>query len=151
MTTLYKKVGRRYQPVTEHDPAVTDGLPYGEHLISVRQGSESRRHHIDPALAPMIAAGLYAEDAMSRAIYNAMELRPKPAKLTPRQQELMAELTKSMNWQDAQWTRPCAQDAARAGVQALQEEATRRLTHPTVRQAYEHFLTVARLCDQSND
>ena len=151
MTTLYKKVGRRYRPVAQHDSAVMDGLPYGEHLISVRQGSESRRHHIDPALAPMIAAGLYAEDAVSRAIYNAMELRPEPVKMTPRQQELMAELTASMNQQDTRWTRPCAQDAARAGIQALQAEAQRRMSHPAVRQAYEHFLTVARLCDEPND
>lgn len=147
MTTLYKKIGRRYVAVTEHDPTVMDGLPYGEHLISVRPGSESRRHHIDPALAPMIAAGLYVEDAMSRAIYNAMELKPQSVKMTPRQLELMEELTKSMNRSDVRWVRNCASDAARAGIQALQTEAQRRMSHPAVRQAYDDFLLVAKLCE----
>ena len=148
MTTFYKRVGRRYVPVSEYDSELMDALPPGEHLISVRPGSESRRHHIDPALAPMIAAGLYAEDAMSRAIYNAMELRPQPVTMTPRQLELMEELTRSMNRQDARWVRNCAQDAARSGVQALQQEAQRRMSHPAVREAYEQFLMVAKLCEK---
>lgn len=151
MTTFYKKVGRRYVPVSEYNSELMDALPEGDHLISVRVGLTSRRYDVDAALAPMIAAGLYAEDAVSRAIYNAMELRPEPAKMTPRQLELLAELTQEFNRADAVWIRPCAQDAARAGVRALQAEAQQRMSHPAVRQAYEHFLTVARLCDQSDD
>lgn len=151
MTTFYRKVGRRYEPVEEYDPELLDALPQGDHLISVRIGLTSRRYAVDPALAPMIAAGLYAEDAIGRAIYNAMELKPQPVTMTPRQLELVAELTASMNQQDAQWIRPCAGDAARAGVAALQQEAQRRMSHPAVREAYDHFLTVARLCDDPND
>ena len=144
--TFYKKVGRRYVAVSEYDSELMDGLPQGDHLISVRVGLTSRRYDVDTALAPMIAAGLYAEDAISRAIYNAMELRPQTVTMTPRQLALMEELTRSMNSQDAQWIRPCARDAAEAGVRAMQEEAQRRMNHPAVRQAYEHFLTVASLC-----
>ena len=66
MTTFYRKVGRRYQPVEEYDPELMDALPEGDHLISVRVGLTSRRFDVDPALAPMIAAGVYAEDAISR-------------------------------------------------------------------------------------
>lgn len=146
---FYKKQGRRYVPVSEYDNELLDAFPRGDHLISVRPGISSRRYDVDTALAPMIAAGLYAEDAVSRAIYNAMELRPQTVTMTPRQLKLMEELTKSMNRQDAQWIRPCARDAAEAGVRAMQAEAERRMSHPAVRQAYEHFLTVARLCDES--
>ena len=146
--TYYEKRGRRYVPVAEYDNDWMDSFPEGNHLIVCRPGSVSRRYRIEPDLAPMIVAGLYAEDAMSRAIYNAMELRPQPVIMTPRQLKLMEELTRSMNQQDAQWTRPCAQDAARAGVQALQQEAQRRMSHPAVREAYEQFLTVARLCEK---
>jgi len=149
MTTFYQKQGRRYVAVSEYNSDVMDALPQGDHLISMRPGVSSRRYNVDAALAPMIAAGLYAEDAISRAIYNAMELRPQTVTMTPRQLELMEELTESMNQQDAQWIRPCARDAAEAGVRALQEEAQRRMNHPAVRQAYEHFLTVARLCDDN--
>lgn len=146
---FYRRVGRRYVAVSEYDSEIMDALPPGDHLISVRPGLTSRRHHVDPALAPMIGAGLYAEDAMSRAIYNAMELRPQKTVMTARQLELMTALTEEFRREDAVWMRPCAQDAARAGVAALQQEAQRRMSHPAVRQAYEHFLTVARLCDES--
>ena len=145
MTTFYKKVGRRYRPVSEYDPEVMDALPEGDHLISVRPGMCSRRYRVDPDLAAMVAAGLYAEDAMSRAIYNAMELRPQNKAMTPRQLELLTELTNEFSRADAVWARPCAQDAARAGVEALQAAAEQQLNHPAVRQAYEHFLVVAKL------
>lgn len=144
--TFYKKIGHRYRPVSEYNSEVMDALPQGDHLISVRPGLTSRRHSIDPDLAPMIAAGIYAEDAIGRAIYNAMELRPQKTAMTARQLELMTALTEEFGREDAVWMRPCAQDAARAGVQALQQEAQRRMSHPAVRQAYEHFLTVAKLC-----
>ena len=147
--TFYKKVGRRYVAVSEYDSEVMDGLPPGDHLISVRPGLTSRRHSIDADLAPMIAAGIYAEDAIGRAIYNAMELRPQKTVMTARQLELMTALTEEFGREDAVWMRPCARDAAEAGVRAMQEEAQRRMSHPAVRQAYEHFLTVARLCDES--
>ena len=144
--TYYEKRGRRYVPVAEYDNDWMDSFPEGNHLIVCRPGSVSRRYDVDPALAPMIAAGLYAEDAMSRAIYNAMELKPQKVTMTARQLELLEELTASMNRQDVQWTRPCARDAAEAGIRSLQAEAERRMRHPAVRQAYEHFLTVASLC-----
>ena len=147
--TFYKKVGRRYVPVSEYNSEVMDALPEGDHLISVRVGLTSRRHSIDADLAPMIAAGLYAEDAISRAIYKAMALRPQKTVMTARQLELMTALTEEFGREDAVWMRPCARDAAEAGVRAMQEEAQRRMSHPAVRQAYEHFLTVARLCDES--
>ena len=151
MTTFYRKQGRRYVPVSEYNSELMDALPPGDHLISVRPGISSRRYDVDAALAPMIAAGLYAEDAVSRAIYNAMELRPQKTAMTPRQLELMEALTEEFRREDAAWIRPCAQDAAQAGVRALQEEAERRMSHPAVRQAYEHFLIVAGLCEDSKE
>lgn len=136
-------------PVAEYNNDWMDSFPEGDHLIQCRPGSVSRRQRIDPALAPMIAAGVYAEDAISQAIYNAMELRPQPVTMTTRQLALMQVLTEEFGREDAVWARPCAQDAARAGVTAMQAEAARRMKHPAVRQAYEHFLTVAALCDES--
>ena len=148
MTTFYRKVGRRYVPVMEHDSELIDALPYGDHLISVRSNSQSRRHRVDPAFAPMIAAGLYAMDAMVNAIHEAQKLRfDQKVTMTPRQLALMEELTESMNRSDAVWLRPSARDSAEAAVRALQKEAERRMQHPAVRKAYEDFLVVARLCE----
>lgn len=152
--TFYEKVGRRYYPASEYDPQVLDALPQGDHLISVRLGSESRRCRIDPALAPMIAAGLYAQDAIVNAIHDAQKLRAdQKVTMTPRQLALMEELTESMNQSDAIWLRPSARDAAEAAVRVLQEEAQRRMRHPAVKKAYEDFLMVARLCgdDKENE
>lgn len=148
MSKLYKKVGRRYVEVGEYDREAMDYFPHGDHLVSVRPGNESRRYNIDPALAPLIAAGLYAEDAIVQAIYQAQEIRTMPVKLTKKQQELVNELTASMRRQDSHWLRPGARDAAEAGVQALQAEAQRRMKHPAVKEAYERFLLVAKLCEE---
>jgi hypothetical protein len=46
----------------EYDEYLMDGLPYGNHMIMVYPGGQSTRYNIDPALAPMIAAGRVAED-----------------------------------------------------------------------------------------
>jgi hypothetical protein len=145
MTTYYVKRGRRYYPVSHWDPQLDQALPPGHHLVSVRPGQESRRCNIEPARAPMIAAGMLAEEAMSRAIYNAMELRSAPIKLTARQQTLMKELTESMNRQDLRWMRASASEIAQAGVRALQEEAERLLENAAVRRAYEDFLLLCEL------
>ena len=153
MTTFYRKIGRRYVPALEHDSELMDALPAGDHLISVRTGTQSRRFNIDPALAPMIAAGLYAEDAIVKAIFEAQSIRPEEptVRLTKRQQELVTELTASMRRQDARWLRPSSRDAAEAAVRAMQEEAQRRMSHPAVRAAYEQFLAVARLCEDHQE
>lgn len=151
MTTFYIRRGRRYFPVRHWDPELNRAMPPGDHLVSVRPGRESRRYDIEPALAPMIAAGLVAEEAMVPGIVDAMALRPESQPLTDRQQELMAEITRSMNRSDLRWMRRTATDVARAGVQALQAEAERRLRNPAVRQAYEHFLMVSELTRREKD
>jgi hypothetical protein len=144
-TTFYVRRGRRYYPVSQWDPELDRAMPFGDHLVSVRENSETRRHCIEPALAPMIAAGLLAEEAMSRAIHNAMELRPQSQPLTPRQRELLRELTDSMNGADARWSRASAQDAARAGVEAMIEEAQRIMQSAAAQRAYRDFLLVVEL------
>jgi hypothetical protein len=150
-TTYYIKRGGRYHPVRQWDPQLDQAMPPGHHLVSVQPGQESRRYNIEPARAPMIAAGLLAEEAMSRAIANAMELKSSPIPLTPRQQELMSELTASMNRQDLRWMCASASEAAQAGVRALQEEAERLLTNVAVRRAYEDFLIVCELTKKEQD
>ena len=147
---FYEKRGRRYVPVAEYDNDWMDSFPEGAHLFVCRPGTVSRRYRIDPALAPMIAAGLYAEDAIVNAIHDAQKLRPdSKVALTPQQLALMEELTDSMNQSDLVWLRPSSRDAAEAAVRAMQEEAERRMSHPAVRAAYEQFLTVARLCEET--
>lgn len=150
-TVFYKKQGRRYIPVRQFDEEFRNSMPEGSHLLIVRPGSQSIRFNIEPALAPLIAAASTAEDAMSRAVYNAMELRPQPLKLTATQQKLVAELTASMNSCDARWLRSSSSDIARAGLEALQKAAEEKLAHPSVQDAYLHFLSVVALTKLYND
>ena len=54
MTTLYKKVGRRYRPVAEHEE--WDSYPEGAHLVICHPGSTMCRFSIDPDRAGLLAA-----------------------------------------------------------------------------------------------
>ena len=54
MTTLFKKVGRRYRPVAEHEE--WDSYPEGAHLVVCRPGSTLRRFRINPDTASLLAA-----------------------------------------------------------------------------------------------
>lgn len=147
---FYEKIGRRYLPVSEYDSDLMDSFDLGDHLVSKRPGITSRRK-IDPAFAPMIAAGMYAQDAMIQAISQSMELKPEPVKLTAHQRVLVKELTTSMNQQDARWIRASAFDAAEAGINALQQEIETLMANQAVRHAYEQFLLVCELTKGRNN
>ena len=75
---FYKKVGRKYVPVYEYDQTLMDSFPKGSHLVLCYPGGSSRRFNVDPAYAPMIAAGRVAEDAISKAIMDATEFSAYP-------------------------------------------------------------------------
>jgi hypothetical protein len=144
-TIFYVKKGRRYVPHSTYSPEFCDSFPKGTHLVDVYPGGTSRRFNIDPAYAPMIAAGRVAEDAMSRAISQASELRPQRTPLTQGQRDAWRRLAKEFGDELATLSMGCARDIAEAGVKAQMAEAEKLLVNPTVRKAYERFLFVAEL------
>jgi hypothetical protein len=91
---FYEKVGRRYKPVYEYDQTIMDAFPKGSHLVICYPGGQSTRYNVDPAYAPMIAAGRVAENAISNAIRTATDMRPKRAPITPAQQAAWENLIK---------------------------------------------------------
>lgn len=144
-TIFYKKVGRRYVPVSEYDNEYLDSFPKGDHLVSVYPGGSSRRFNIDPAYAPMIAAGRVAEDAISKALMRASDLRPQKAPITEGQRKAWDNLVKEFG-EDArclEW--PSAREACEEAVKAMSVEAEKLLSNPSVRKAYERFLLVCEL------
>jgi len=145
MTTLYKKVGRRYEPVAEYSNEAIDSFPRGTHLVMCYPGGQSRRFNIDPAYAPLIAAGRVAEDAICRAISKASELRPQTTPLTKKQKEAWEALKESFGDEISTLRGLSIHDCAEAGVQAMIAEAEKLMTHQSVRQAYDHFLLVCEL------
>jgi len=141
----YEKRGRRYVPVSEYDSDFVDSFSKGNHLIMCYPGGKSVRYNVDPALAPMIAAGRVAEDSMSKAIHDASELRPRQKELTVEQQRAWKHLIKLLGDDAYALQINSARDIAEAGLNAIQEEADKLMTNPSVRLAYEKFLTVAAL------
>jgi hypothetical protein len=147
--TYYRKAGRRYRAVYEYDQKLTDALPKGAHLIQVYPGGKSTRCNINPAYAPMIAAGRVAEDAISAVIMKATDLRrnhnmrQKP--LTPGQLAAWEKLIEEFGEEARALEWPSAREACEEAVKAMSVEAEKLLTVPAVRKAYEHFLFVAEL------
>lgn len=152
-TIFYKKEGRRYVPVYEYDQTLMDSFPEGSHLVICYPGGQSRRFNINPAYAPMIAAGRVAEDAISDVIRKATDLRPasKETKLTEEQLRCWKKLSKAFGEENHALQWPSAREACEKAVKAMTEEAEKLLTVPTVRKAYEHFLFVAELTKDNKD
>jgi len=141
----YEKRGRRYVPVLEHDYELHDAMPNGNHLIMCFPGGKSTRYNIDPALAPMIAAGRVAEDRISEAVRDASAMRPRQHPLTQKQQQAWNRLNRAMGDDIYSIEIASAREIADAGVKAMQEEAANLLTYEAVKLAYEQFLLVCQL------
>lgn len=142
---FYEKVGRRYKPVREYDSEFMDGFPKGNHLVQWYPGGKITRYNIDPAYAPMIAAGRVAEDAISSAIHKASEMRPKQTPITEGQKKAWKKLAKEFGDELCPLTHASARDLAEAGLKAMQIEADKLMTNPAVKKAYDHFLLVCEL------
>jgi hypothetical protein len=100
----------------------------------------------------MIAAGRVAEDAMSRAISAASELRPRQTPLTEGQRKAWKKLAKEFGDELATLNIASARDIAEAGIKAQMEEADKLLVNPAVQKAYENFLFIATITkDQTKD
>jgi hypothetical protein len=145
----YEKVGRKYVPVAEYDKNLLDSFAKGNHLVMCYPGGSSRRFNIDPAFAPMIAAGRLAEDAICQALNKASEMRPARTTITPAQQRAWKKLAKEFGDELCVLKGASIRDIAEAGVKAMQAEADRLLTHQAVKQAYDDFILVCELCKNS--
>jgi hypothetical protein len=148
---FYKKIGRRYVPVTYYNSKVMDGVPIGTHLIIKTKNSESRRYSVEPALAPMIAAGSYAMDTMTNAVYTRSEMRHSRA-LNKEELAAFEVFKKQLGPEVSHYVQyPSAQEIAEAGIKALSQETEKLLTHPAVRAAYDQFLFVAKLAYENHE
>ena len=153
VTGIYKKVGRRYVEIGEYDQEMIDYVPNGTTMIVKRPGMTSRRYNVEPDILPLLAAGLYCEDEISRAIYEAGELRPHNRSITLAQREAFDRFLETMPEDDSNrfmMTVGSAREAAEAGTKALAAEAQKLLINDSVRAAYEHFLLLCKLSVTEN-
>jgi hypothetical protein len=145
---FYVKKGRRYVPHSTYESNFCDAFPKGTHMVQSYPGGTLRRYNIDPAYAPMIAAGRVAEDAISRAIMDATEIRRqgnRDTPLTPGQRAAWDNLVAEFGPDAKQLEWPSAREAAESAVKAMATEAEKLLEHPSVRKAYDRFLLVCQL------
>jgi hypothetical protein len=148
----YEKCGRRYVPVAEYDNDFLDSFTKGNHLVMSYPGGTSRRFNIDPAYAPMIAAGRVAEDVICRAISKASEMRPQKTLITEAQRKAWNKLAKEFGDELCTLNGLSVRDCAEAGIKAMQEEADKLMKHEGVRKAYEHFMLMCELTkEKQND
>ncbi len=141
----YEKVGRRYVPVAEYDSTYMDSFPKGNHLVMCYPGGTSRRFNIDPNYAAMIAAGRVAEDAISKAVVRASEMRPHNKPITEKQKKAWEALAKAFGNDRYYVEIPSAREIAEEGVKAMQEEATLLMSNPAVKKAWDRFQLVCQL------
>lgn len=152
---FYEKVGRKYVPVSEYDSNLLDALPKGTHIVMVYPGGQSTRYKIDPNHAAMIAAGRVAEDAISKKLLEASEIRmqrpDRERKLTESQKAAWDNLVKEFGDSARQLEWASIREVAEAGVKAMQDEAEKLMTVPAVKKAYEHFMLVCELTKEKHE
>ncbi len=149
---FYKKVGRRYEPVSEYDNELVDSFSKGTHLVMCYPGGSSRRYNVDPNYAAMIAAGRVAEDAISKKIMEVTEIRrnsrSKQTPLTPSQRAAWDNLVKEFGDDAKQLEWASARECAEEAVKAMQKEADFLMQNESVRKAYEHFMLMCKLTSE---
>ena len=148
----YEKRGRRYYPVAEYDDTLLDSFPKGNHLVMCYPGGSSRRFNIEPNYAALIAASRVAEDAISKAVVKAGEMRPHKVLITEKQRKAWENLAKAFGNERYYIEWPSAREIAEAGIKALQDEANVLYSNEAVKKAYDHFILICQLTkEHAND
>ena len=154
-TIFYVKKGRRYVPHSVYSNEFCDSFPKGSHLVICYPGGTSRRFNIDPNYAAMIAAGRVAEDAISKKIMDATEIRRntrnKETPLTPGQKAAWDNLVKEFGPDAKQLEWPSARECAEKAVAAMYDEANKLMKNESVRKAYDHFQLMCKLAAENDN
>jgi hypothetical protein len=147
----YEKIGNRYKPVREYDNDFVDSFPKGNHLVMSHPGGSSRKFNIEPNYAAMIAASRVAEDAISKAIVKASEMRPHNKPITEEQRQAWDNLAKAFGDDRYYIEIPSAREVAEEGVKAMMQEANKLMQHESVQKAYEHFMLMCHLTKEQEN
>ena len=100
MTTLYKKVSRRYKPVAEHEH--WDSYPKGSHLVVCQPGSTLCRFNVDPDRAGLLAAAEPLRAEIRALVAELHRMRPTRRPVTLAQQAAWRRFQKAMG-EDGYW------------------------------------------------
>lgn len=151
--TFYEKVGRRYVPVAEYDSELANATRKGTNLVVTYDGGRTTYHNIEPALAPMIAAG----GMFSKEVADAISEKSKysistTAPLTSEQQKAWIALEKALGTDVARLTSPSLAGCVEAGTSMLKLKVQNLLSNPAVKSAYDQFIFLCELTkDEKHD
>ena len=136
-------------PVYEYDQTLMDAFPKGTHIVMCYPGGQSTRYNVNPNYASMIAAGRLAEDAISKKLMEASEIRmqrkDRDRELTDEQRAAWNNLIAVFGDSAKQLEWASVREIAEAGVDAMQAEADKLMQNESVRKAYEHFQLICEL------
>lgn len=133
---LYEKRGRRYYPVSEYDPKVTDAFPAGFTLVHVKPGCTSYRFNVSPAVPEVLAAARLLEDAMLKAMHEAAKYKPDPIPVTEEEQaawkhlEAILEKNEGVNRRMLRLWGCSANDMIAAGIKVLEDYVKEQMEKP---------------------
>ena len=94
MTTLYKKVGKRYKPAAEHEEF--DSYPEGAHLVVCRPGSTLRRFNVAADRAGLLAAAEPLRAQIRALVVELHKMRPTRRPVTMQQAAAWRRFQKAM-------------------------------------------------------
>ena len=121
MTTIYKKVGRRYKPVAEHEE--WDSYPAGAHLVICQPGSTMRRFGIEPDRAGLLAAAEPLREQIKDLVVEQLRMRPTREPVTQKQADAWRAFQAAMGNSGYAVSYPSAHALADAVVDLIVKEA----------------------------
>lgn len=125
--TLYKKVGRKYVPVSDRWDG-SDQMRVGSFRLTYCYTSGGRRYEyeVTPATASWVAAAMIAKVAMEDAIRAKAVAKPHAAiAYTKRQQEIIqrfrTEMSEAGGLMPEWWDHASAYELSQAAIKAVEE------------------------------
>jgi adenine/guanine phosphoribosyltransferase-like PRPP-binding protein len=122
--THYRKVGRRYVPVTAHER--WDGMDQkvGTFLLRyAKKGGQSWEYNVAPDTAGFVAAAMIAREAMEAAMVEKAKMKPqnlKPRPYTKRELALIKKFREDMgDMFPCYWGETSTHDICQAGIDAV--------------------------------
>jgi hypothetical protein len=134
---LYKKVGRKYIPVSEY--ASFDYLQEGHWLVNIQPSSKSYRYKLAPEVEyPNLAAALEEfSDILSNELYESGKLRPINTKMSKKEQEAWAAFHKVIGKNIPNWLSfgyGSSHDMAKQVLNRFKEKVLEKYDNKTVGQ-----------------
>lgn len=149
-TYYIKDDGGEFIPVSHYDTELMSSFPYGSHLIRIHPGWQTKRFHVDPDFAAVIAALEYARDAITKSISTASYAQPTRSPATAMQKEAWDNMKEAFADDFCSVQYPSCHEIASSVIEELQFYLEEMMANDSVQKSYEEFVLVAKLCSQKN-